>query len=177
MSASNIQLAKVVLKLLPTVISFRKDRRDWVKREGKNINKKKYIKHAEKALKAFIALGPSYIKLGQWLSTRADFLPQPYLEVLAKLQDNVPPAPFTEVKPIIESELGKIENSFERFDTSALSGASLGQVYLAQYDGKEVIVKVSRPNIEQTVEKDISVLKKILPLAHGLYNPNLRFSD
>ena len=73
MSASNIQLAKVVLKLLPTVISFRKDRRDWVKREGKNINKKKYIKHAEKALKAFIALGPSYIKLGQWLSTRADF--------------------------------------------------------------------------------------------------------
>ena len=68
------------------------------------------------------------------------------------------------MKPIIESELGLIENSFERFDTSALSGASLGQVYLAQYDGKEVIVKVSRPNIEQTVEKDISVLKKICRL-------------
>ena len=176
MSASNIQLAKVVLKLLPAVISFRKDRRDWVKREGKNINKKKYTKHAEKALKAFIALGPSYIKLGQWLSTRADFLPQPYLEVLAKLQDSVPPAPFAQVKPIIESELGKIERSFEQFDTSALSGASLGQVYLAQYNGKEVIVKVSRPNIEQTVEKDIRVLKKILPLAARFVDPNLHFS-
>ena len=109
MSASNIQLVKVVFKLLPAVISFRKDRRDWVKREGKNINKKKYTKHAEKALKVFIALGPSYIKLGQWLSTRADFLPQPYLEVLSKLQDDVPPAPFTQVKPIIESELGQLK--------------------------------------------------------------------
>src|SRR5215211_3532656 len=124
---SKIHLVRVLLKLLPVALKFRRDRRKWVKQEGKNINEKKYRKHAEKALKTFIELGPSYIKLGQWLSTRADILPQPYLEVLAKLQDEVPPALFSQVKPIIEDELGKIENAFEEFDPAPLSGASLGQ--------------------------------------------------
>src|ERR671923_927254 len=149
---SKIHLAKVLLKLLPVVVVFRRDRRKWVKQEGKNINEKKYRKHAERALKTFIELGPSYIKLGQWLSTRADILPQPYLEVLATLQDNVPPAPFSKIKPIIEAELGQIENLFDSFDKVPLSGASLGQVYLASYNGKQVVVKVSRPNIEQIIE-------------------------
>ncbi len=173
---SKIHIAKVVFKLLPVIINFRRDRREWVKHEGKNIDTKKYEKHASAALKIFIELGPSYIKLGQWLSTRADILPLPYLEVLAKLQDDVPPSQFIQVKPIIENELGKIENMFDTFNTSALSGASLGQVYLAGYNGKQVIVKVSRPNIEETIEKDIYILKKILPLATRFIDPNLRFS-
>jgi predicted unusual protein kinase regulating ubiquinone biosynthesis (AarF/ABC1/UbiB family) len=165
-----------VLKLLPIIINLRHDRREWVKREGKNIDEEKYRRHACKVLKTFIGLGPSYIKLGQWLSTRVDILPQPYLEVLSKLQDDVPPALFSEVKPVIENELGKIEDAFEEFDTSPLSGASLGQVYLAKYAGIQVIVKVSRPNIERIIEDDIYVLKKILPLATRFIDPNLRFS-
>ncbi len=173
---SKIQVAKVVLKLLPFIINFRKDRREWVKREGKNINEKKYRKHAEKALRSFIELGPSYIKLGQWLSTRADIMPQPYLEVLATLQDDVPPAPFSKTRPIIEDELGRIENIFGTFDTRAFSGASLGQVYRATYNGQQVIVKVSRPEIEKIIEKDIAILKSILPLATHFVDPNLRFS-
>ena len=171
-----MHVAKVVLKLLPIVIILRRDRREWVKREGKNVNEEKYRQHAHKVLKTFIDLGPSFIKLGQWLSTRVDILPQPYLEVLSKLQDDVPPALFSEVKPIIESELGKVEDVFEEFDTSPLSGASLGQVYLAKYAGEQVIVKVSRPNIERIIEDDIYVLKKILPLATRFIDPNLRFS-
>ena len=173
---SKIQVAKVVLKLLPFIINFRKDRREWVKREGKNINEKKYRKHAEKALRSFIELGPSYIKLGQWLSTRVDIMPQPYLEVLATLQDDVPPAPFSKTRPIIEDELGRIENIFGTFDTRAFSGASLGQVYRATYNGQQVIVKVSRPEIEKIIEKDIAILKSILPLATHFVDPNLRFS-
>jgi predicted unusual protein kinase regulating ubiquinone biosynthesis (AarF/ABC1/UbiB family) len=173
---SKIHIAKVVFKLLPVIFNFRRDRREWVKHEGKNIDTKKYAKHAKAALKTFIELGPSYIKLGQWLSTRADILPLPYLEVLAKLQDDVPPSQFIQVKPIIENELGKIENMFDTFNTSALSGASLGQVYLAGYNGRQVIVKVSRPNIEEVIEKDIYILKKILPLATRFIDPNLRFS-
>ena len=106
-SPSKIQVTKVVLKLLPFIINFRKDRREWVKREGKNINEKKYRKHAASALRTFIELGPSYIKLGQWLSTRADIMPQPYLEVLATLQDDVPPAPFSKTRPVIEKFLEK----------------------------------------------------------------------
>jgi predicted unusual protein kinase regulating ubiquinone biosynthesis (AarF/ABC1/UbiB family) len=175
-SPSKIQVAKVVLKLLPFIINFRKDRREWVKREGKNINEKKYRKHAESALRTFIELGPSYIKLGQWLSTRADIMPQPYLEVLATLQDDVPPAPFSKTRPVIENELGKIEKIFETFDTKAFSGASLGQVYRATYNGQQVIVKVGRPEIEKIIEKDIAILKSILPLATRFIDPNLRFS-
>ena len=124
---SKIHIAKVVLRLFPIIINFRKDRRNWVKHEGKNIDEEKYRRHAKKALKAFIELGPSYIKLGQWLSTRADILPLPYLEELSKLQDDVPPAEFYKVKPIIEYELGKIDDIFESFNTTPLSGASLGQ--------------------------------------------------
>jgi predicted unusual protein kinase regulating ubiquinone biosynthesis (AarF/ABC1/UbiB family) len=173
---SRIDILKVVIKLLPCIISFRKDRRDWVKREGKNIDTKKYKRHAERLLKAFITLGPSYIKLGQWLSTRADVLPMPYLEVLARLQDDVPPDPFVKVRPIIENELGEIDSLFETFDTSAITGASLGQVYFAKYDGKEVIVKVSRPNIEDIIKRDIYILEKILPFGTRFIDPNLRFS-
>ena len=173
---SKLHVAKVMLKLLPVVISLRRDRREWVKREGKNVDEEKYRRHARRALKTFIELGPSYIKLGQWLSTRVDVLPQPYLEVLAKLQDDVPPAPFPEIKPTIERELGKIEEVFEEFDPAPLSGASLGQVYVAKYAGRQVIVKVGRPNIERTIEDDIYVLKKIMPLATRFIDPNLRFS-
>lgn len=173
---SRIQVLRVVLRLLPFIINFRRDRREWVRREGKNVNEKKYRKHAEKALRTFIELGPSYIKLGQWLSTRADILPQPYLEVLATLQDNVPPAPFSKIKPIIEAELGQIENLFDSFDKVPLSGASLGQVYLATYNGKQVVVKVSRPGIEEIVERDIAILRAILPTVTRFIDPNLRFS-
>ena len=173
---SKIRVAKVILKLLPIVINLRQDRRKWVKHEGKNIDEWKFKKHAKKALKVFIELGPSYIKLGQWLSSRADLLPLPYLEELAKLQDKVPPAEFSKVKPIIESELGKLENIFESFNTSALLGASLGQVYLAKYNNSDVIIKISRPNIEEVIENDIYILKKILPLATRFIDPNLAFS-
>jgi predicted unusual protein kinase regulating ubiquinone biosynthesis (AarF/ABC1/UbiB family) len=173
---SKLHIARVVLRLMPVVIALRRDRREWVKKEGRGVDEHKYRRHAEKALSTFITLGPSYIKLGQWLSSRADILPQPYLEVLAKLQDEVPPAPFSETRPIIERELGKIEDVFEEFDPIAVSGASLGQVYLARYQGRQVIVKVSRPNIERVIANDIYVLKKIMPLATRFIDPNLRFS-
>ena len=103
-----------------------------MKKEGKNVNEKKFRKHAERALKTFVALGPSYIKLGQWLSSRADLLPQPYLDVLEKLQDDVLPEPFSDVRPTLEKELGPLEDIFEYFDPSAISGASLGQVYTSK---------------------------------------------
>ncbi|HZA62440.1 MAG TPA: AarF/UbiB family protein, partial [Nitrososphaeraceae archaeon] len=173
---SKIHVARVVIKLLPVVINFRRDRRKWVKHEGKNIDESKFRKHARKVLKTFIELGPSYIKLGQWLSSRADLLPLPYLEELSKLQDEVPPAEFSKVEPIIVSEIGKIEEIFESFNTSALSGASLGQVYLAKYKGRDVIMKVSRPNIEEVIENDIYIINKILPFATRFVDPNLAFS-
>ncbi|MFL6498314.1 MAG: ABC1 kinase family protein, partial [Nitrososphaera sp.] len=86
------------------------------------------------------------------------------------------PALFSQIKPIIENELGRMEDVFDEFNTTPLSGASLGQVYLAKYEGQQVLVKISRPNIERVIEDDIYVLKKILPLATRFIDPNLRFS-
>lgn len=169
-------IIKTILKLIPVIIYLRKDRREWVKKEGKNVNEKKFRKHAERALKTFTTLGPAYIKLGQWLSSRADLLPQPYLDVLEKLQDDVLPAPFSNVRPILEKELGMLDDIYEYFDTSALSGASLGQVYRAKHKDREVVVKISRPNIEETIGQNIYILKKLLPIATRFIDENLRFS-
>lgn len=127
-------------------------------------------------MRTFVSLGPVYIKLGQWLSSRADILPQPYLEEFSKLQDEVPASPFEYVQPIIEGDLGPIDRVFEQLNTTAVSGASLGQVYKGRINGREVIVKVRRPGIEKVVEQDIKVLKKIIPFAMRFVDPNLRYS-
>jgi predicted unusual protein kinase regulating ubiquinone biosynthesis (AarF/ABC1/UbiB family) len=155
---------------------LRKDRREWVRKEGKNIKVERYQKNARRVLNTFVSLGPVYIKLGQWLSSRADILPQPYMEELAKLQDDVPAAPFDQVKPIIEKDLGPLEQNFDYVNTTVVSGASLGQVYLAKIKEKDVIIKVRRPNIDKIVEEDIRVLKKIIPVAMKFVDPNLRYS-
>ncbi|MCH8975828.1 MAG: AarF/ABC1/UbiB kinase family protein, partial [Thaumarchaeota archaeon] len=173
---STFRILKVLVKLLPSILALRKDRRDWVKQKGKNIDVEKYRKNAKRVLNTFISLGPVYIKLGQWLSSRADILPQPYLEELSKLQDEVPAAPFDQVKPIVEKELGTLDKKFEAIDQQPLSGASLGQVYRAKIHGQDVIIKVKRPGIEKIVEQDLKVLKKILPVAMKFVDPNLAFS-
>ncbi len=173
MGISKLRIFGTFLKLLPLILALRKDRREWVKKQGKNINLSRYQRNARKALKTFVSLGPVYIKLGQWLSSRADILPQPYLEELSKLQDEVPAASFDKVKPIIENDLGPINQSFEFIDTNVISGASLGQVYRAKIKDKEVVIKVKRPDIEKIVEKDIEVLKKIVPFAMKFVDPIL----
>lgn len=164
------------MKLLPSILALRQDRRKWVKQGGKNIDLERYRKNARRILRTFISLGPVYIKLGQWLSSRADILPQPYMEELAKLQDEVPVAPFDKVQQIIEQDLGSIGKFFDSIDSNALSGASLGQVYKGKISGQHVVVKVKRPGIEKLVFEDLQVLKKILPVALKFVDPNLRFS-
>ena len=173
---STMRTMRVLIKLLPSILALRKDRRAWVRNEGKNIDTERYRKNARKVLNTFISLGPVYIKLGQWLSSRADILPQPYLEELAKLQDEVPSAPFDQVKPIIEHDLGPINEKFDKIDPNPVSGASLGQVYRGSISGQQIVVKVKRPGIEKVVAEDLEVLKKILPLALRFVDPNLRFS-
>ncbi len=167
----------LAVRLGPVIIRFRRDRREWVKKEGKGCNIARMRRNASKAVDTFIRLGPVFIKLGQWLSSRPDLLPQPYLEEFAKLQDDVPPAPFEEVRRIIREEFGKdIDELFDHFDTNCISGASLGQVYRARYKGKDVIVKVLRPNIHYIVERDLKAIRLLLPYAIKVVDPNIAFS-
>ena len=171
-----IRTMQIFVKLLPSIFALRRDRKIWIHHEKTEINSEQFRKNARKVLNTFISLGPVYIKLGQWLSSRADILPQPYLEELAKLQDSVPPAPFDQIKPIIEKDLGPINEKFDEIDSNCISGASLGQVYRGSISGQQVAIKVKRPGIEKVVAKDLKVLKKILPLALRFVDPNLRYS-
>ena len=105
-------------------------------------------------------LGPTFIKLGQLLSTRADLLPAPYLEALERLQDKIEPFPYEEVDKIVSGELGvRISKAFADFDPQPLAAASLAQVHLAHMrDGRAVVVKVQRPNIREQIVEDLEAL-------------------
>ena len=107
-------------------------------------------------------LGPTFIKLGQLLSTRADLLPQPYLEALSRLQDDVQPITYEEVEKIVSSELGvRISKAFAEFDREPVAAASLAQVHRARLrDGFEVAVKVQRPDIRELIVEDLESLNE-----------------
>lgn len=126
---------------------------------------------SEKTAEAFAAdlerMGPTYIKMGQLLSTRFDLLPPAYTEALTRLQDTVEPFPFEQVQEIVESELGaRIKDFFATFDEEPLASASLGQVHRATTrSGRDVVVKVQRPDVRDTIRDDMSVLGKVTEVA------------
>jgi ubiquinone biosynthesis protein len=105
-------------------------------------------------------LGPTFIKLGQVLSTRPDLLPTPYINELAKLQDTVPPVPWGPIRAQIDAELGApLEDLFADFEPLPIAAASLSQVHAATLpDGTPVVVKVQRPNIQALIETDLEIL-------------------
>jgi len=108
-------------------------------------------------------MGPTFIKLGQLLSTRGDLLPVPYLEALARLQDSLEPFPAGQVEEVIAAELGfRVSKGFGSFDPTPLATASLGQVHRATMrDGRPVAVKVQRPGIRQRLQDDLDALEDL----------------
>ena len=109
------------------------------------------------------ALGPTFVKLGQLLSTRADLLPLEYVTALSRLQDRCEPFSYEEVERIVQEELGiRISKGFSMFDPLPVAAASLGQVHRAELrDGRPVAVKVQRPDIRQQVVQDLTVLDEV----------------
>jgi ubiquinone biosynthesis protein len=116
---------------------------------------------------ALKSMGPTYVKFGQLLSTRPDVVPQEYIIELESLQDNLEPFSFAEVEATIEKELNvRISKAFDSFEATPLAAASLGQVHRAVLrDGRDVVVKVQRPNISEEVHRDLEVFTDI---AHEL---------
>jgi predicted unusual protein kinase regulating ubiquinone biosynthesis (AarF/ABC1/UbiB family) len=126
------------------------------------------------------AMGPTYVKLGQVLSSRPDLLPDSYLKALTRLQDKVKPFSYEEVEEIVQADLGvRISKAFSWFDTKPTAAASLGQVHLAALrDGREVVVKVQRPNIVKMIADDFEVLQQIAEFfdAHTEIGKRRRFT-
>jgi ubiquinone biosynthesis protein len=109
------------------------------------------------------ALGPTFIKIGQALSTRPDMVPAPYLKALERMQDDVAPLPFADIKAAVEEALGvKLNQAFSEFEETALGGASLAQVHRARLrDGRAVAVKVQRPGIIDGIRDDLDALASL----------------
>jgi predicted unusual protein kinase regulating ubiquinone biosynthesis (AarF/ABC1/UbiB family) len=117
---------------------------------------------AEELAEDLEKLGPTFIKLGQLLSTRADIMPEPYLEALSRLQDNVEPFSIEEVEHIVSTELGgRLSKLFGNFEREPTAAASLAQVHRAEMrDGRQVVVKVQRPNIRDQIVEDLEALEE-----------------
>ena len=155
----------VLWQFLPLIVAYARDRRRFIVfGRSREVNPQQRRKRAASLLDSLLTLGPTFIKLGQLLSTRPDILPPEYIEEFTKLQDQVPPADWDEARQVIESEIGPVDEQFEDFDTDAISGASLGQVYFAHVDGEPVAVKVRRPGIEKLVEADLRVIRWSVPI-------------
>lgn len=126
-------------------------------------------------------LGPTFIKLGQLLSTRGDLLPEPYLEALGRLQDQIEPFSFNEVEQIVSSELGgRLSKLFDEFDREPTAAASLAQVHRARMrDGRMVVVKVQRPGVREIIVKDLEALEEITEFidAHTEMGKRYEFSN
>ena len=155
----------VVRQFLPLLVAYARDRRRFLLFGGsRQVSPEQRRKRAASLLESLLTLGPTFIKLGQLLSTRPDILPPEYIDEFTKLQDSVPPADWAEAKVVLEEELGPVEDRFADFETEAISGASLGQVYSARIDGQRVAVKIRRPGVENLVEADLRVIRWSLPV-------------
>ncbi len=133
-----------------------------------NWNNKDRASRGERIRKALEDLGPVFVKFGQVLSTRRDMLPDDLADELAKLQDDVPPFSGKVARDIIEKSLDQsVESLFKEFDETPLASASIAQVHTAVlHDGREAIVKVVRPGIENTIRHDIDLMLLIAKMVH-----------
>ena len=146
----------------------------WDKVSGKNSPKQRN-RRAQWLVKNLLDLGPTFIKIGQSLSTRADLLPLEYVEALGQLQDRVPEFSSEEAIATIESELGSsIHTLYRDFDRYPLASASIGQVHKARlHTGEDVVVKVQRTGLEKLFNLDFEVLHRLVRLSNR-YLPGIR---
>ncbi|MGP0128596.1 MAG: ABC1 kinase family protein [cyanobacterium endosymbiont of Rhopalodia musculus] len=143
----------------------------WDKLIRNNSSKRRH-KRARWLVKNLLELGPTFIKIGQSLSTRVDIIPFEYIQELSQLQDRVPPFNSDEAINVIETELGKsIDKLFKDFESIPLASASLGQVHRAKlYTGQEVVVKVQRTGLEKIFNLDFEILHRLICLLNRYFS-------
>ena len=167
----------VTWQFLPLIVAYTRDRNRFLFfGRGRTVSAEQRRRRARSLLEKLLALGPTFIKLGQLLSTRPDVLPPEYIDEFEELQDRVPPADWAAAREVLESELGPVDDSFDNFDSDAISGASLGQVYYAETENGPVAVKLRRPGVQDLVEADLRVIKWSLPILQQFVDEARAFS-
>jgi predicted unusual protein kinase regulating ubiquinone biosynthesis (AarF/ABC1/UbiB family) len=168
-----VRFLVVTARLFPFLLAFLLDRRRFlVFGRPARRTPEQHRRRADRLVTTVAGLGPTFIKLAQVFGTRADILPEPYLGAIATLADRVPPLVPGVAEGVIEAELGRpVGALFERFDPAPLAAASLGQVHRARWEGREIVVKVLRPGVEDLVAQDLDVSFKLLFGLHVLF-PN-----
>lgn len=163
----------VFARLLPFVAAFLWDRRRFLLvGRPRRSDPERHRRRAARLARTLAELGPTFIKLAQVFGARADILPEPYLTAIGTLTDQVPPLPPGVAERVVWEELGADPAVlFDRFDPEPLAAASLGQVHRATYRGRDVVVKVLRPGVEETVRRDLEISFRILFLLNLLF-PN-----
>jgi ubiquinone biosynthesis protein len=138
----------------------------WQKISGKQPEQIEKLSRPERIRMALEELGPTFVKLGQILSTRPDLIPLEYVQELSKLQDKVPAFSYEDAKAIIKSETGSFpEEIFSSFDKTPIAAASLGQVHKALRDTEEAVaIKVQRPGIQEIIEVDLEIMLDLASL-------------
>jgi predicted unusual protein kinase regulating ubiquinone biosynthesis (AarF/ABC1/UbiB family) len=160
-------------RLLPFVLAFLRDRRRWILfgRPARR-TRAQHVRRADRLTAAIAALGPTFIKLAQILSARADIIAEPYLSAIGRLQDRVPPVPYPDIAAVFEAEAGRPPDAiFATFAREPVAAASLGQVHRARLGERDVAVKILRPEVERLVAIDLDISFRILYLLNILF-PN-----
>jgi predicted unusual protein kinase regulating ubiquinone biosynthesis (AarF/ABC1/UbiB family) len=159
-----VRTMSVFFRLAGFVVAFLRDRRAWILFGRPATRTPEHHQQRAELLTARLAhLGPTFIKLAQLLSSRADILPEPYLSEMSKLQDQVPADPADAIRRVIEGELGApVSELFDDFEDEPEAAASLGQVHRARVDGQNVVVKVLRPGVEASVALDLDISFRLL---------------
>ncbi len=161
----------IVARLTPFLVAFLRDRRRFVL-FGRPARRTVAVhqRRAERLTATIAGLGPTFIKLAQVFSARADILPEPYLSTVSRLHDHVPPDPFAAIEKVLVAELGVAPSDvFEAFDTEPVAAASLGQVHRARFKGEDVAVKVLRPEVEDLVAIDLDISFRLLYLLNVVF--------
>ncbi|TYT61371.1 ABC1 kinase family protein [Natrialba swarupiae] len=165
---------QVVVSFLPVAFALLRDRRRYLlfgpsRRTSEAVDRRR----AERLRKTMLELGPAFIKVGQVLSTRPDIVPPTYADVFSKLQDEVPEEAGGEPFAVLEEELGE---TLDLETVEPVAGGSLAFVYTAAYDGDRIALKVRRPGLRALVERDLRVIRRLLPILLLFVDERQRYS-